>query len=52
MHNPKIVLLVFASGKIVLTGAKTKEDIFNSFKTMYKVFQNYKKRNTQQVQNK
>jgi len=24
MHNPKIVLLIFVSGKIVLTGAKTK----------------------------
>jgi transcription initiation factor TFIID TATA-box-binding protein len=27
MIEPKIVLLIFASGKIVLTGAKTREDI-------------------------
>ena len=27
MIKPKIVLLIFASGKIVLTGAKMKEDI-------------------------
>lgn len=27
MHSPKIVLLIFASGKIVLTGAKTRENI-------------------------
>jgi transcription initiation factor TFIID TATA-box-binding protein len=27
MKDPKIVLLIFASGKIVLTGAKTREDI-------------------------
>lgn len=38
MLSPKIVLLVFASGKIVLTGAKTKEDIYEAFKIMYPVF--------------
>jgi transcription initiation factor TFIID TATA-box-binding protein len=38
MLSPKIVLLVFASGKIVLTGAKTKEDIYEAFKHMYPVF--------------
>ena len=27
MIDPKIVLLIFASGKIVLTGAKTRQDI-------------------------
>lgn len=27
MATPKIVLLIFASGKIVLTGAKNKSDI-------------------------
>lgn len=27
MVNPKVVLLIFASGKIVLTGAKTRGDI-------------------------
>jgi transcription initiation factor TFIID TATA-box-binding protein len=27
MIEPKIVLLIFASGKIVLTGAKTRDDI-------------------------
>lgn len=31
MLNPKIVLLIFCSGKIVLTGAKTKEDINRAF---------------------
>jgi transcription initiation factor TFIID TATA-box-binding protein len=31
MHSPKIVLLIFVSGKIVLTGAKTKEDIKTAF---------------------
>ena len=36
--SPKIVLLVFASGKIVLTGAKTKEDIYGAFEKMFPVF--------------
>jgi len=37
MVDPKIVLLIFASGKIVLTGAKNKEDIFAAFEKMYYV---------------
>ena len=45
MVNPKIVLLIFASGKIVLTGAKTKEDIFKAFDLMYPVLKKYKKKN-------
>ena len=32
MMDPKIVLLIFVSGKIVLTGAKTKADIESGFK--------------------
>lgn len=38
MMTPKIVLLVFASGKIVLTGAKTKQDIYQAFQQMFTVF--------------
>ena len=37
MQAPKIVLLVFASGKIVLTGAKNKEDIYKAFQNMHPV---------------
>lgn len=43
MQSPKIVLLVFASGKIVLTGAKNKEDIYKAFENMYPVLKKYKK---------
>lgn len=46
MASPKIVLLVFASGKIVLTGAKNKEDIYQAFNLMYPVLKKYKKKNT------
>jgi transcription initiation factor TFIID TATA-box-binding protein len=45
MIAPKIVLLVFASGKIVLTGAKTKEDIYEAFRIMYPVFQIFTQKN-------
>ena len=31
MKNPKICLLIFASGKIVLTGAKTRQNIDEAF---------------------
>lgn len=32
LEQPKVCLLIFASGKIVLTGAKTREDIRIAFK--------------------
>lgn len=44
MQSPKIVLLIFASGKIVLTGAKKKEDIYQAFNQMYPVLKKYKKK--------
>lgn len=31
MQTPKVVLLIFASGKIVLTGAKTRKDIYDAY---------------------
>ena len=44
MVDPKIVLLIFASGKIVLTGAKNKDDIYKAFDMMYFVLKKYKKK--------
>jgi transcription initiation factor TFIID TATA-box-binding protein len=41
MIDPKIVLLVFASGKIVLTGAKTKENIQDAFNRIYPLLQKF-----------
>eukprot|EP01120_Amphizonella_sp_Union-15-10_P004771 TRINITY_DN1548_c0_g2_i1.p1 TRINITY_DN1548_c0_g2~~TRINITY_DN1548_c0_g2_i1.p1 ORF type:complete len:250 (+),score=53.47 TRINITY_DN1548_c0_g2_i1:103-852(+) len=43
MIKPKIVLLIFVSGKIVLTGAKTKDDIYNAFDNIYPVLTEFKK---------
>jgi len=45
MHVPKIVLLIFASGKIVLTGAKTRKDIEVAFEAIYNVLNKFKKKN-------
>lgn len=44
MQTPKIVLLIFASGKIVLTGAKNKQDIYNAFDNIYPVLKKFKKK--------
>ena len=46
MIKPKIVLLIFVSGKIVLTGAKERNDIFSAFKTIYPVLLSFKKKDT------
>src|ERR1700754_1675285 len=35
MIKPKIVLLIFVSGKIVLTGAKVREEIYLAFEQIY-----------------
>lgn len=39
MIKPKIVLLIFVSGKIVLTGAKVREEIYQAFETIYPTLQ-------------
>ncbi len=39
MIKPKIVLLIFVSGKIVLTGAKVREEIYTAFEMIYPVLQ-------------
>ncbi|KAJ3686602.1 hypothetical protein LUZ61_015766 [Rhynchospora tenuis] len=37
MGQPKIVLLIFQSGKIVLTGAKKRDEIYAAFNNIYPV---------------
>ena len=49
MKEPKIVLLIFASGKIVLTGAKNKSDIYDAFDNIYPVLKKFKKRQPRPV---
>ena len=43
MADPKIVLLIFVSGKIVLTGAKDREHIYRAFNLIYPVLQEFRK---------
>ena len=43
MVNPKIVLLIFVSGKVVLTGAKLRDEIYEAFENIYPVLQEFKK---------
>jgi transcription initiation factor TFIID TATA-box-binding protein len=42
MIDPNIVILIFASGKIVLTGGKKKDDIFEGFKKIYPLLIKFK----------
>ncbi|KAI8471101.1 MAG: transcription factor TFIID-domain-containing protein [Monoraphidium minutum] len=39
MKQPKIVLLIFVSGKVVLTGAKKRDDIYTAFENIYATLQ-------------
>ena len=52
MLDPEIVLLIFVSGKIVLTGAKQRQQIFDAFKKIYPVLYKFKHGNTNGKTNK
>ncbi|KAM0790688.1 TATA-binding protein [Microbotryomycetes sp. NB124-2] len=43
MVKPKVVLLIFVSGKIVLTGAKFREEIYTAFANIYPVLADFRK---------
>ncbi|KAJ1722764.1 TATA-binding protein (TBP) [Coemansia erecta] len=43
MVKPKIVLLIFVSGKIVLTGAKVRDEIYQAFGSIYPVLTEFRK---------
>jgi len=43
MITPKVVLLIFVSGKLVLTGAKKRNDIYQAFNNIYAVLCLFKK---------
>ena len=43
MVRPKIVLLIFVSGKIVLTGARVREEIYQAFENIYPVLTEFRK---------
>lgn len=43
MVQPKIVLLIFVSGKVVLTGGKVRNEIYSAFDLIYPVLQEFRK---------
>ncbi|KAG6507645.1 hypothetical protein ZIOFF_032996 [Zingiber officinale] len=43
MRQPKIVLLIFVSGKIVITGAKVREETYTAFENIYPVLTEFRK---------
>jgi transcription initiation factor TFIID TATA-box-binding protein len=43
MKSPRIVLLIFVSGKVVLTGAKHRQEIYDAFENIYPILQEFKK---------
>lgn len=44
MVDPKVVILVFVSGKIVLTGAKVQEEICAAFEKIHPMLVQFRKR--------
>jgi transcription initiation factor TFIID TATA-box-binding protein len=43
MHTPKVVLLIFVSGKVVLTGAKTRQMLYAALDNIYPVICQHRK---------
>ncbi|CAJ0585526.1 unnamed protein product, partial [Mesorhabditis spiculigera] len=43
MVKPRVVLLIFVSGKVVITGAKFKKDIDGAFSQIYPLLKSFKK---------
>eukprot|EP00210_Caulerpa_lentillifera_P000016 g15.t1 len=43
MKVPKVVLLIFVSGKVVLTGAKTRNEIYTAFENIYPALGEFRK---------
>jgi len=43
MVKPRIVLLIFVSGKVVLTGAKVRTEIYEAFENIYPILKGFRK---------
>ncbi|KAK1791771.1 hypothetical protein P4O66_013753 [Electrophorus voltai] len=43
MIKPRIVLLIFVSGKVVLTGAKVRGEIYEAFENIYPILRGFRK---------
>jgi hypothetical protein len=43
LASPRVVFLIFVSGKIVITGAKTERDVTDAFTKLYPVLSEFRK---------
>ncbi|XP_070589173.1 TATA box-binding protein-like 2 isoform X2 [Erythrolamprus reginae] len=43
MVKPRIVLLIFVSGKVVLTGAKDRSELYEAFENIYPILKGFRK---------
>lgn len=43
MKNPKLVILLFVTGRLVITGARSQKDIYDAFSKIYPVLVQFKK---------
>uniref|UniRef100_A0A8C0Z927 TATA-box binding protein like 2 n=1 Tax=Cyanistes caeruleus TaxID=156563 RepID=A0A8C0Z927_CYACU len=43
MVKPRIVLLIFVSGKVVLTGAKDRSELYEAFENIYPILRGFRK---------
>ncbi|TPP55180.1 TBP factor [Fasciola gigantica] len=43
--KPRMVLLIFVNGKIVITGAKSREQMYEAMNNIYPILHNYRKTN-------
>ena len=50
MKNPQVVLLIFSSGKIVLTGAKKRTQIYEAYQKIRSILVNHKNDDARAVQ--
>ena len=41
--QPRVVLLIFVSGKVVLTGGKVRNEIYSAFEKIYPVLEEFRK---------
>jgi transcription initiation factor TFIID TATA-box-binding protein len=39
MDEPKVVVLLFASGKLVCTGAKKEQDVYDAVRKLHKILE-------------
>lgn len=47
--SPRVVFLIFVSGKVVITGAKTEKDLTDALTKMYPVLVEFRKQNVTQI---